>query len=95
MAIIVFFGADERCAHARARNRITIAVARRRPHNSHIPPTSPKNAKIGLPRANVAASAEKPEGSDPSIARRDYTVLQQHVAFFDRDDDGVIWPWDT
>lgn len=49
----------------------------------------------GVPRANKAISKEHPEGSPPSLAREDYTVLQQHVAFFDRDQDGVIWPWDT
>lgn len=49
----------------------------------------------GLPRANVAVSTQVPEGSSPALARRDYSVIQQHVAFFDRDDDGIIWPWDT
>jgi peroxygenase len=37
-----------------------------------------------LARANAAVSKEVPQGSPPHLARRDLTVLQQHVAFFDR-----------
>lgn len=48
----------------------------------------------GLPRANVAISRENPEGL-PGTDRKDLTVLQQHVMFWDRDNDGVIWPNDT
>lgn len=47
----------------------------------------------GVPRANKAATKEMPNGSASSPANQ--TVLQQHVAFFDRDHDGVIWPHDT
>jgi hypothetical protein len=55
----------------------------------------PKHPNKGVPRANQAVSREKPDGSAPALARGDYTVMQQHVAFFDTDSDGVIWPWDT
>ncbi|KAG2492156.1 hypothetical protein HYH03_009647 [Edaphochlamys debaryana] len=47
----------------------------------------------GMPRANKAVSREKPEGDPRSPADR--TVLQQHVMFWDRDNDGVIFPYDT
>lgn len=47
----------------------------------------------GAPRANVTVDAEHPHGAykPPS----NMTVLQQHFAFFDPDNDGVIWPADT
>ncbi|KUL84321.1 hypothetical protein ZTR_07584 [Talaromyces verruculosus] len=49
-------------------------------------------------RANQAVSREHPEGSVKSgysEKHKDYTVLQQHVMFWDRDMDGHIWPLDT
>eukprot|EP00775_Hariotina_reticulata_P012865 gene12865-12991_t len=49
----------------------------------------------GTPRANKAVSAEVPSGSPAHLAREDYSVVQQHVDFWDFDKDGVIWPWDT
>ncbi|KAL3426113.1 hypothetical protein PVAG01_02904 [Phlyctema vagabunda] len=52
----------------------------------------------GTARANQAASAEQPFGTEKggwAHQYRDQTVLQQHCAFFDTDSDGVIWPLDT
>jgi hypothetical protein len=37
-----------------------------------------------VPRANKAVSKENPKGSPEHLARPDLTVMQQHVAFFDR-----------
>lgn len=47
----------------------------------------------GMPRATRAVDREHPQGSAGSNDSR--TVLQQHVAFWDRNNNGVIWPWDT
>ncbi|EHA51085.1 hypothetical protein MCOR27_009635 [Pyricularia oryzae] len=52
----------------------------------------------GTARVNTAASYEHPNGTtEDGYARRHshQTVLQQHCDFFDRDQDGVIWPQDT
>jgi hypothetical protein len=37
----------------------------------------------GTPRANKAVSAEVPSGSPAPLAREDYSVVQQHVDFWD------------
>lgn len=50
------------------------------------------------PRANLAATTDAPQGStqhDWAAQHKNQTVLEQHVAFFDKDGDGVIWPSDT
>ena len=60
------------------------------------PPTYP-----GIARATQAASVEKPFGSgknSPNLTKMGTdkrTVMQQHVDFFDRDNDGVISMLDT
>lgn len=49
-----------------------------------------------IARANVAPSVEHPDGTPVhSDKYREYSVLQQHVLFWDRDNDGMIWPTDT
>lgn len=49
-----------------------------------------------LPRANIAVSTDSPEGDEEYGAKyKDYSVLQQHVLFWDRDGDGQIYPWNT
>ncbi|RAK95824.1 caleosin family protein [Aspergillus ibericus CBS 121593] len=52
--------------------------------------------KPGVPRGNAAASIDRPDG-DEDYAKRygDFTPLQQHILFWDRDSDGQIYPWDT
>ncbi|KEY69579.1 hypothetical protein S7711_06208 [Stachybotrys chartarum IBT 7711] len=52
----------------------------------------------GTPRANLAATYERPEGTTESNWAKEHehqTVLQQHCDFFDRDHDGIVWPLDT
>jgi len=54
--------------------------------------------KPGVARANLAVSASRPEGTQDTPPVRNweqYTVMQQHILFWDRDLDGAIYPWDT
>ncbi|KAH7366678.1 Caleosin related protein-domain-containing protein [Pyrenochaeta sp. MPI-SDFR-AT-0127] len=52
----------------------------------------------GTARANLATSAQQPQGTthnDWSEKHSHQTVLQQHCDFFDRDHDSILWPQDT
>ncbi|KKY32758.1 putative caleosin domain protein [Diaporthe ampelina] len=75
-----------------------ISAANSTPTQTRVPSTKADSLirRIATPRANAAVSTTSPEG-DTEYTRRfkDYTVLQQHVLFWDRDADGQIYPWDT
>ncbi|KAI9092842.1 Caleosin related protein-domain-containing protein [Phlyctochytrium arcticum] len=47
----------------------------------------------GCPRAAEAADVDHPAGSDNN--KKDLTVLQQHIEFFDLNKDGIIYPYET
>lgn len=50
--------------------------------------------KPHVPRAEAAADRDHPAGSKGHVTGG-LTVLQQHFAFFDRNNDGIIYPWET
>lgn len=71
-----------------------VSAIKEAPITSECPPPSMAGInQPSMPRATRAISREKPEGDDRSPNNK--TVLQQHMAFWDRNDKGVIWPWDT
>lgn len=47
-----------------------------------------------MPRALEAVDGDHPKGT-PGYDNKGYSVLQQHILFFDRNNDGVIYPWET
>ncbi|PNS21944.1 External alternative NAD(P)H-ubiquinone oxidoreductase B1, mitochondrial [Sphaceloma murrayae] len=65
----------------------------RRPY---IPSKSDQLVDPGVARANCAPSRESPHGTqDWTRQHADKTVVEQHAAYWDKDGDGIIWPFDT
>ncbi|KAL9006318.1 MAG: hypothetical protein Q9188_000917 [Gyalolechia gomerana] len=67
-------------------------------HKPYIPKISDRLIDAGTARATLAASKESPNGTTvdgyaANSQRR--TVIQQHVTYWDRDNDNIIWPRDT
>ncbi|KAL8881142.1 MAG: hypothetical protein Q9198_001596, partial [Flavoplaca austrocitrina] len=67
-------------------------------HKPYIPKYGAQLTDAGTARATVAVSNDSPNGTteDGYAAKHQHqTVIQQHVIYWDRDQDSIIWPQDT
>ncbi|KJX93160.1 caleosin domain-containing protein [Zymoseptoria brevis] len=63
----------------------------------YVPASNDRLLDPGVARANSAPTQEHPHGTQGTWheQHKNQTVLQQHCAYFDPDNDGIIWPLDT
>lgn len=66
----------------------------RRLHQAGMTPL-PLNSELYQIPSSMTRPKDGPSSASGTKAREDMTALQGHVAFFDRDGDGIIWPLDT
>ncbi|KAI4248850.1 MAG: hypothetical protein L6R40_000862 [Gallowayella cf. fulva] len=67
-------------------------------HKPYTPKPFDRLHDAGTARATVAVSNESPNGTTEdgyALKHQHQTVVQQHVAYWDRDNDSIIWPHDT